>query len=71
MLFIRNVHFRISLREMLKAYCDAVYTARKKCQSQRSLNLRLAVEGRRIFNGYVPFPAQIGQETQRNKNFGG
>ena len=58
--FVENVHLRISLCEMQKVRCDAVYAAEKICQSLRSLNLRLAEEGRIIFNGYVPFPAQIG-----------
>ncbi len=61
---LKNVHFRISLREMQKVSSDAVYAAEKICQSLRSLNLRLAEEKIRKrkdnLHGDVPFPAQIG-----------
>ena len=53
----RNVHFRISLREMQKVGCDAVYTAEKICQSLCSLNLRLADRRWEKLHGDVPFPA--------------
>ena len=55
--FLENVHLRISLCEMQKVGCDAVYAAEKICQSQRSLNLRLADRRWEKLHGDVPFPA--------------
>ena len=41
---LENVHFRISLRKMLKIVDDNAIYRRKLCQSRYSLNLRLKNE---------------------------
>ena len=70
--FGENVHFRISLSETLfVARYDAVCRRKNLASRLRSLNLRLALEGGEKLHGDVPFPAKVGQETQRNKNFCG
>ena len=67
--FVGNVHFRISLRETLfLARYDAV-CRRKNLPVAMLLEPAVGYGEEDFFHGDVPFPAQVGQENERNKNF--